>query len=61
MMLKQMEDLELFDRSNGLDPFLLRDGHDSRVEEPFVGMGIPFCNLYSLVFWLTLKVKKRFL
>jgi hypothetical protein len=26
-----------------------------------VGMGIPFCNLYSLVFCLNIKKKKRFL
>jgi hypothetical protein len=26
-----------------------------------VGMGIPFCNLYNLVFCLIVKVKKRFL
>jgi hypothetical protein len=28
-MLKQMDDLKLFDRSDGIDPFLLLDGHGS--------------------------------
>jgi hypothetical protein len=35
-MLKKMDDLELFDRSDGIDPFLLLDGHSSRFELPFV-------------------------
>jgi hypothetical protein len=35
-MLKQMEDLELLDRSDGIDPFLLLDGQDSRFEELLV-------------------------
>jgi hypothetical protein len=35
-MLKKMDDMELFDRSDGIDPFLLLDGHGSRFELPFV-------------------------
>jgi hypothetical protein len=36
-MLKKIDNLELFHRSDGIDPFLLLDGHGSRFEEPFVG------------------------
>jgi hypothetical protein len=35
-MLKKMDDLELFDRSDDIDPFLLLDGHGSPFELPFV-------------------------
>ena len=35
-MLKLMDKHELFDRSDGIDPFLLLDGHGSRFEAPFV-------------------------
>jgi hypothetical protein len=35
-MLKKMNDLELFDCSDGIAPFLLLDGHGSRFELPFV-------------------------
>jgi hypothetical protein len=35
-MLKKMDDPELFDRSDGINPFLLLDGHGSRFELPFV-------------------------
>jgi hypothetical protein len=36
VMLEATDDLELFDRSNGVDPCLLLDGHGSRFELPFV-------------------------
>jgi hypothetical protein len=36
-MLSKMDDLELFDRSDGVNPFLLYDGHGSRFEEHFLG------------------------
>jgi hypothetical protein len=35
-MLCKMDDLELFDRSDGVNPFLLCDGHVSRFEDPFL-------------------------
>jgi hypothetical protein len=35
-MLKKMDDLELFDRSDGIDPFLLLEAHGSLFELPFV-------------------------
>jgi hypothetical protein len=35
-MLSKMDDLDLFDRSDGVNPFLLCDGHVSRFEEPFL-------------------------
>jgi hypothetical protein len=35
-MLKAMDDHELFDRSDGSRPFLLLDGHHSRLELPFL-------------------------
>jgi hypothetical protein len=35
-MLRKMDDLELFDRSDGIHPFILLDGHGSRFELPFV-------------------------
>jgi hypothetical protein len=31
-----MDDLEIFDRSNGVTPFLLYNGHGSRFEEPLL-------------------------
>jgi hypothetical protein len=36
-MLSNMDDLDLFDRSDSVNPFLLCDGHGSRFEEPFIG------------------------
>jgi hypothetical protein len=36
-MLSKMDDLELFNQSSGVNPFLLCDGHGSRFEEPFLG------------------------
>jgi hypothetical protein len=36
VMLERMDDLELFDRSDGIIPFILLDGHGSRFEDPFV-------------------------
>jgi hypothetical protein len=36
IMLSKMDDLELFDRSDGVNPFLLCDGHEIRFEEPFL-------------------------
>jgi hypothetical protein len=35
-MLKKMDKCECFDRADGIDPFLLLDGHGSRFELPFV-------------------------
>jgi hypothetical protein len=35
-MLKIMDGSECFDRSDGINPFLLLDGHGSRFELPFV-------------------------
>jgi hypothetical protein len=35
-MLCKMDDLELFDRSDVVNPFLLCEGHDSCCEEPFL-------------------------
>jgi hypothetical protein len=35
-MLEAMDKLQLFDRSDGVDPFLLLDGHGSRFELPFL-------------------------
>jgi hypothetical protein len=35
-MLSKMDDLELFDRSGGVNPFFICDGHDSRFEKPFM-------------------------
>jgi hypothetical protein len=35
-MLSKMDDLEIFDRSNGVTPFLLYNGHGSRFEEPLL-------------------------
>jgi hypothetical protein len=35
-MLSKMDDLDLFDRSDGVNPFLLCDGHGSRFAEPFL-------------------------
>jgi hypothetical protein len=35
-MLCKMDDLELFDRSDGVNPFLLCKGHGSRFEDPFL-------------------------
>ena len=35
-MLKFMDKLNLFDRSDGVSPFLLLDGHGSRFELPFL-------------------------
>ncbi len=35
-MLECLDDLELFDRSDGRKPFLLCDGHHSRLELPFL-------------------------
>jgi hypothetical protein len=35
-MLKRMDVSECFDRSDGIDPFLLIDGHGSRFKLPFV-------------------------
>jgi hypothetical protein len=35
-MLKRMDVSECFDRSDGIDPFLLLDGHQSRFDLPFV-------------------------
>jgi hypothetical protein len=35
-MLRKMDDLEIFCRSDGVNPFLLCDGHDSCFEEPFL-------------------------
>jgi len=35
-MLKYIDDLEVFDRSNGVNPFLLLDGHGSRFEIDFL-------------------------
>jgi hypothetical protein len=34
--LKHMDDLDLFPREHGLKPFLLSDGHNSRLELPFL-------------------------
>ena len=34
--LKKMEELDLFPRTDGLKPFLLLDGHGSRLELPFL-------------------------
>jgi hypothetical protein len=35
-MLTKMDEHSLFDLSAGINPFLLRDGHVSRFEEPFL-------------------------
>jgi hypothetical protein len=35
-MLSKMDDMELFDRSEGVNPFLLCNGHGSLFEEPFL-------------------------
>jgi hypothetical protein len=35
-ILFKMDDLALFDRSDGVNPFLLYNGHGSRFEEPFI-------------------------
>jgi hypothetical protein len=35
-MLRKMDQLEVFDRSKGVNPFLLCDGHGSRFEGPFL-------------------------
>jgi hypothetical protein len=35
-MLAKMDEHSLFDRSAGINPFLLCDGHGSRLEEPFL-------------------------
>jgi hypothetical protein len=35
-MLSNMDDYCLFDHSNGINPFLLCDGHGSRVKGPFI-------------------------
>jgi hypothetical protein len=35
-MLSKMDDLDLFDRTDGVNPFLLCDGHVSRFEDPFL-------------------------
>jgi hypothetical protein len=35
-MLCKMDDLELFTRSDGVNPFLLCDGNDNRFEDPFL-------------------------
>jgi hypothetical protein len=35
-MLKYIDDLEVFDRSDGVNPFLLLDGHGSRFEIDFL-------------------------
>jgi hypothetical protein len=35
-MLKKMDDLMLFDRSGGVNPYLLGDGHGRCFEEPFL-------------------------
>lgn len=57
-MLKFMDDLNLFDRSDGVPPFLLLDGHGSRFELPFleyitckdhewkVSIGVPYGTSY---------------
>jgi hypothetical protein len=37
------------------------DKQKTQADVQVVGTGIPFCNLYSLVFCLIVKVKKRFL
>jgi hypothetical protein len=36
LMLAKMDEHSLFDRSTGINPFLLCDGHGSRFEEPFL-------------------------
>jgi hypothetical protein len=35
-MIANMDEHSLFDRSSGITPFLLCDGHGSRFEEPFL-------------------------
>jgi hypothetical protein len=57
-MLKQLDELEVFDRSTGLNPFLILDGHGSRFELEFleyvntcetkwnVNIGLPYGTSY---------------
>jgi hypothetical protein len=46
-MLSKMDDLQLFDRSNRMNPFLLCDGHVSGFEEPFLEYTIESNRLWT--------------
>jgi hypothetical protein len=43
-----------------IDGYIYLGNNENSPKKPLVGMGIPFCNLYSLVFCLNVKVKKGF-
>jgi hypothetical protein len=41
-MLQRMDDVKLFNRSDGINPFLLYDGHGSQFEEPILEYTLEF-------------------